>query len=177
MRGLMFTEYLDYAGSLVSDDVIDTIFNDLGDEVTSAYTAVGNYSFSEFAAIHVKLAEHLGVAPDELARRFGYLLLSRFKAMFPNYFDGVKSGLDFLEKVGAHIHGEVRKLYPDSSPPNISLHRIDESTCELIYRSHRPLAAVAHGLTEACFDEFGDPYKIAEIKPDGNKTIFVLKRM
>ncbi|WP_262693620.1 heme NO-binding domain-containing protein [Kordiimonas aquimaris] len=177
MRGLMFTEYLDYAASLVSDDVIDAIFNDLGDEVTGAYTAVGNYSFNEFAAIHVKLAEYMGVAPDELARRFGYLLLSRFKEIFPAYFEGVESGLDFLEKVGAHIHGEVRKLYPDSSPPNITLHRIDERSCELVYRSHRPLAAVAQGLTEACFDEFDDPYKIAKILPNGNQTTFILERI
>jgi len=177
MRGIVFTEYLDFAQGLASDEVVDSIITELGTEITGAYTAVGNYSFSEFAAIHVKLADHLSIDADELARRFGYLLLSRFKEIFPLYFEGVTSGLDFLEKVGSHIHGEVRKLYPDASPPNISLRNRGNKTCELVYQSHRPLSAVARGLTEACFDEFGDPYQITKTLSEGNQTIFMLERI
>lgn len=175
MRGLMFTEYLDFVESMGHAAVAEEVLIDLGSSVTGAYTAVGNYSFDEFAKIHGLLSSKLNTNSSDLARLFGHWLLDRFKALFPAYFEGVESGLDFLEKTGEHIHDEVRKLYPDSSPPDVFLERKGPNKCLLIYRSHRPLAPVAKGLTEACLENFGDAFQIyAEHSRDG-ETVFELR--
>lgn len=177
MRGILFTEYLEFANSKASPEMVDMVLTSLEGAVSGAYTSVGNYSFEEFAKIHVALCKQLELEPSVLEEQFGYHLLGRFKAHFPDYFSGVASGLDFLEKVGAHIHEEVKKLYPDSSPPDIVLEAKGEASCRLVYRSHRPLAAVARGLTQACLEHFGDPYRIAGAEKDGDTTIFTLEHI
>lgn len=160
MRGILFTEYFDFAASRAGEDVLDEVLRALEGSITGAYTSVGNYSFSEFAKIHTQLCARLDVSPDDLARQFGELLLSRFKELFPTYFEGVESGIAFLEKVGAHIHEEVVKLYPDARPPVIYIEWKNGAPAFLVYQSHRPLAAVAEGLASACLKDFGDPVRL-----------------
>ena len=175
MRGLLFTEYLDFVAVLGQETVAEEILIGLEGQITGAYTAVGNYSFDEFSKIHSALSLKLDLDPAELARRYGYWLLGRFKALFPAYFDGVSSGLEFLEKTGTHIHVEVRKLYPDAAPPAVALKRLSAKKYELTYRSHRPLAAVAHGLTEACLEDFGDPFEVTGARTEAGATIFEIQ--
>jgi hypothetical protein len=175
MRGLMFTEYFDFVGSLSDEDVADDVLNELGDSVTGAYTSVGNYSFDEFAKLHGAISKRLEIESSELARKFGHWLMGRFAVLFPDYLTGVDSGLDFLEKTGAHIHVEVRKLYPDASPPEVVLERIDDNSCKLHYKSHRPLAPVALGLTEACLAHFNDRFRVVNHSTVGDETTFELE--
>lgn len=177
MRGILFTEYFEFAATLVSDEDLETILDELGDAVSGAYTTVGNYSFDEFAIIHTRLAAQLKLRPEELARQFGYALLFRFKELFPDYFKGVPSGIEFLTKVGSHIHEEVKKLYPDARPPEVYLEMDDLAPKTLVYRSHRPLAPVAQGLASACLQEFGDPYRLGTPVTDGDTTRFPLEHI
>lgn len=174
MRGIVFTEYMDFVVSRMGDEAVDAILLGLEGRITGAYTSVGNYSFDEFAILHGQIVESMGVDGGDLAFQFGCFLMSRFKVIFPSYFEGVESGLDFLDKVSLHIHEEVKKLYPDSNPPDIAINREDGIPRELIYRSHRPLAPVAHGMASACLKDFGDPYRIGNATTTGDTTIFEL---
>lgn len=177
MRGIIFTEYMAFVGDRAGDEAVDIILSDLEGRITGAYTSVGNYSFDEFTIIHGRVVEYMEIDAGDLAFQFGYVLMFRFREIFPTYFDGVESGLDFLEKVSVHIHEEVKKLYPDSNPPDITLKHDGGIPCELIYRSHRPLAPVAHGMATACLEDFGDPYRIGEATTEGDTTIFKLERI
>jgi len=177
MRGIVFTEYMDFVAVRIGDEAVDIILSDLEGRITGAYTSVGNYSFDEFTIIHGRVVEYMEIDAGDLAFQFGYVLMFRFREIFPTYFDGVESGLDFLEKVSVHIHEEVKKLYPDSNPPDITLKHDGGIPCELIYRSHRPLAPVAHGMATACLEDFGDPYRIGEATTEGDTTIFKLERI
>lgn len=177
MRGIIFTEYMDFASNLAGDKALDAVLSGLEGKITGAYTSVGNYSFDEFAVIHGCLSSHLGLDSSVLAYQFGYTLIARFRALFPSYFDGVESGLDFLDKVSVHIHEEVKKLYPDSNPPDILLKRENGQPVELVYQSHRPLAPVAHGLACACLEDFGDPFRISGSVTQGTTTIFKLESL
>lgn len=176
MRGILFTEYLDFAAHTTSDEDVEALLTSLDGKILGSYTAVGNYSFSEFATIHVALCEHINKDPNDVAREFGKVLLIRFSELFPSYFEGIQSGVDFLEQVGIHIHEEVKKLYPDARPPDVHLTLASPGTYKLTYKSHRPLASVARGLTEACLNYFNDPHHIvAETVIDG-QTEFMLEK-
>lgn len=177
MRGIVFTEYMDFVVDRIGDHAVDTILSRLEGKITGAYTSVGNYSFDEFTIIHGQIVEHMDVDAGDLAFQFGYILNSRFREIFPSYFEGVQSGVEFLEKVSVHIHEEVKKLYPDSNPPDIIVKRKDGVPSELIYRSHRPLAPVAHGMATACLEDFGDPYRICDATTTGDTTVFRLERI
>ena len=175
MRGLLFTEYFDFVAAEAGDVVLEEVLGELDGAITGAYTSVGNYSFSEFANIHTLLYTKLDASPEDMARQFGENLLGRFRDMFPSYFDGVQTGIEFLEKVGAHIHEEVMKLYPDAKPPVIEVERINGEPSFLVYQSHRPLAAVSEGLASECLRFFGDPYKLGEQFKSGDAIKFPLE--
>ena len=175
MRGILFTEYFDFVASEAGEQILDEVLSELDGDVTGAYTSVGNYSFSEFAKIHTSLCTKLNASSEDLARQFGTQLLYRFKELFPAYFAGVESGVAFLEKVGAHIHEEVKKLYPDARPPEISIERRAGVPAFLVYQSHRPLAAVAEGLASACLKEFGDPIRLGPLSRRGDTVKFPLE--
>lgn len=59
MRGILFTENLDFATQQASEADVKEILAQLNGEISGSYTAVGNYSFAEFSKIHVALSSHL----------------------------------------------------------------------------------------------------------------------
>ncbi len=176
MRGILFTEYLDFIEARIGDEALEGLLLALDGKISGAYTSVGNYKFEEFAVLHTAVCGKLAADGAELAREFGYNLLGRFYTLFPEYFSEVPSGMDFLDKLGSHIHEEVKKLYPDAKPPDVALARESDDRCILHYYSHRPLAPVARGLTEACLDHFGDPYRVVDEIPVEGGTHFVLEK-
>lgn len=176
MRGILFTEYLDFAANIASDEAVENVLTSLEGRIHGSYTAVGNYRFSEFAKIHVALCAHLDRDPNDLARQFGQVLLIRFSELFPGYFEGISSGVNFLEQVGIHIHEEVKKLYPDANPPDVHLFEVTPHSYKLTYKSHRPLASVARGLTEACLEYFNDPHRIVSEAIIDGQTEFILEK-
>lgn len=176
MRGILFTEYLDFIEARLGSEALEGLILALDGKISGAYTSVGNYKFEEFAVLHTAVCGKLAADASELAREFGYNLLGRFHALFPDYFNEVSSGMEFLDALGNHIHEEVKKLYPDAKPPEVVLEQLSSSQSILRYYSHRPLAPVARGLTEACLHHFGDPYRIIEEIPVDGGTHFILER-
>lgn len=138
MRGILFTEYLDFIEARIGDEALEGLLLALDGKISGAYTSVGNYKFEEFAVLHTAVCGKLAADGVELAREFGYNLLGRFYTLFPEYFTEVPSGMDFLDKLGNHIHEEVKKLYPDAKPPDVALARESDDRCILHYYSHRP---------------------------------------
>lgn len=175
MRGILFTEYFDFVAARAGEEILEQVLEELDGAITGAYTSVGNYSFSEFAQIHTLLCGKLDASAEDMAREFGVSLLHRFRDLFPSYFQGVDSGIFFLKKVGAHIHEEVKKLYPDAKPPEITVEEHDGRPAFLVYQSHRPLAPVAEGLASECLSYFGDPFKIGAPKKSGDTVKFPLE--
>ena len=66
------------------------------------------------------------------------------------------SSFELLEKVDSFIHVEVKKLYPDASPPALKCTKYNDKTMELIYASPRCLGDVAEGLIQGCAAYYGD---------------------
>ncbi|NVJ96684.1 MAG: heme NO-binding domain-containing protein [Alphaproteobacteria bacterium] len=176
MRGLLFTEYLDFVEERLGSHALEDVIQGLDGRITAAYTSVGNYSFDEFALLHGAICKEMKADAAVLARDYGYHLFGRFETMFPEYFAGIDSGVALLEKLGRHIHEEVKKLYPDAKPPQVLLIAGDGGDLVLEYISHRPLAAVARGLTDACLDHFGDAHRIMEEKAVPGGMHFILKK-
>lgn len=176
MRGLLFTEYLDFVEGHLGSEALEEVIQDLDGQITAAYTSVGNYSFDEFAVLHGAICTKMKTDAGVLAREYGYHLFGRFGKLFPEYFADVESGLQFLEKLSQHIHEEVKKLYPDARPPEVTLVEGEGGELVLRYISHRPLAPVARGLTDACLDYFGDAHRIVEEQPVDGGMNFILKK-
>ena len=73
---------------------------------------------------------------------------------------------------------EVRKLYPDATPPKLVCTRIDERQMQLHYQSHRPFAVVAHGLIIGTGKHYSENLAIDVqlLNDDGTEALFHLEQ-
>ena len=58
--------------------------------------------------------------------------------------------------VDGFIHGEVKKLYPDASPPTYKSTNYTDNSMEVIYQSPRCMGDVAEGLIQGCAAYYGE---------------------
>lgn len=168
MKGVVFTEFLDFVEGAMGDEIVDDMIERADLPSGGAYTAVGKYDYEEMASLVTELALLSGKPAPELLRAFGTHLLGRFYQGFPQFFEDKQDTLDMLESVENHIHVEVRKLYPDAELPTIDAHREGPDKLVVRYASCRPLGDLCIGLIEGCAQHFGDALTITHVPtPDG----------
>lgn len=156
MKGVVFTEFLDFVASQFGEDVVDDIIVDSQIPSRGAYTSVGTYDHREMASLVGALAKRTGGSAPEALSKFGRHLCHRFSVSHPDFFLRTQDLFDFLESVHHHIHVEVKKLYPDAELPSFETHSRAAELLELNYRSCRPLAALAEGLVLGAADRYGE---------------------
>ena len=162
MKGVVFTQFLDFVEEAHGLDMVDDIIDASGVESGGAYTAVGTYPTQEMVALVTVVSERLGVGVPELLRRFGHHLCRTFVSAYPQYFAVADDLYDFLASVDGHIHIEVRKLYPGAELPSFKVHARRPDAITLDYRSARCLEALATGLIEGAAEHYGQPVRIRQ---------------
>jgi hypothetical protein len=161
MKGIVFSEFNDMVEEQFSPELLDRIIEKASLSSGGAYTTVGTYDHMELLSLVTCLSEETGIAPAELVKSFGMHLASRFTKLYPTFFDGVSGTLEFLETIEAHVHVEVRKLYPDAELPVFATQRQDPTQLKMTYRSRRPFADLAEGLIRGCAEYFRENLTIS----------------
>ncbi|RIK96277.1 MAG: hypothetical protein DCC71_22535 [Proteobacteria bacterium] len=122
--------------------------------------AAGSDRLAALGAVVDALAAASGLDRATLLRRFGATLFGRLAALFPVFFVGERSALDFLAGFERQVHDELRRLDPRLDPPRIECLRPSADRVELVYRSPRGLGDLAHGLVAGCIAWFGDDLEL-----------------
>ncbi|MCB1772431.1 MAG: heme NO-binding domain-containing protein [Gammaproteobacteria bacterium] len=161
MKGIVFSEFNDMVEETFSPEILDRIIEKAALPSGGAYTSVGTYDHVELVSLVTHLSEETGIDAGELVRAFGKHLAGRFATQYPAFFNGVDGTLDFLETIEAHVHVEVRKLYPDAELPIFDTRRHDRDHLQMTYRSNRPFADLAEGLILGCAEHFNENLKIS----------------
>ena len=173
MKGMVFTHFLDFVteqfGSEVVDDIIDA--SDLPSG--GAYTSVGTYSHGEMVALVGALAARTGQPADGLVRAFGDRLSDTFAHDFPEFFRRAATLFDFLESIEAHIHIEVRKLYPDAELPTFRTEARTPARLTLVYRSPRKMGHLSAGLITGSARQFGVDVRVRTEPIEGTEGLAV----
>ena len=164
MKGIIFTELLDFVESQLGSQGLEEILQAAG--TAGTYTAVGNYPHQDAIAIVVAVSERTGIDAAELMRLYGNDLFGRLVVRYPVFFENVTGSIDFLSGIQTHIHDEVKSLYPDTTPPEFAVSNQGDSI-HIQYHSHRPFAMIAHGMIEACIKHFGESLKVETSKAIG----------
>lgn len=157
MKGVIFTEFLEMVETTFSADVADRLLDECDLPSGGIYTAVGTYDHQEIVAMIIKLSEISGIAVPDLIKAFGNYLFPRFRTLYPGFFEGIDSALDFLSQIESVIHLQVLKLYPDAQLPRFEIQRPDHQTLVMTYYSDRHMGDLAEGLIEACIKHYGTP--------------------
>jgi hypothetical protein len=156
MKGIVFTKFIEMMESTWSVDLAEQIIGESNLPSGGVYTAVGTYPHTEMVAMVMKLSEHTGMSPPELLRAFGRFLFGQFTKLYPAFFVGKTSSIDFVASIESVIHVEVRKLYPDADLPRFEVKEHRPDFLEIVYRSDRHLGDLALGLMESCVVHFGE---------------------
>ena len=160
MKGMIFTELIDFIERHSDIATAEQVIDEANLETSGAFTAVGNYPHQEVLQLVGSASSILKSPPRDLMRQFGRELFSRLYESHPDFFEAnVDNAPLFLERVQQHIHDEVIKLYPDSNPPRVLVAKSD-GVLQVTYESHRPFALVALGLIEGCYEYFGRPVEV-----------------
>lgn len=177
MKGMVFTEFLDFVADRFGDDMVDDIVEASPLASGGAYTAVGTYSHGEMVALCTALAERTGQPAGELVKAFGTHLSDTFARGYPAFFARAGNLFDFLESIEGHIHVEVRKLYPDAELPSFKVEQRTPTRLVMVYRSPRRMGALSEGLIVGSARKFGVEVAV-RTEPiegsDGEATRFVI---
>jgi hypothetical protein len=175
MKGIIFTELVRFMEKVQSPEFADQVISGAALPNDGAFTSIGNYP-SEYALAMVgKASEQSGIEATELCRLFGKYLYDRFNILYPHIMESYKTAEALLTHVGSHIHTEVCVLYPDARPPQVTAEVQDGQTV-IHYLSHRPMAAIAHGLVQGCMEHYDDRRLLEwDCAVDGKSAIFTIK--
>ncbi|MCI4660815.1 MAG: heme NO-binding domain-containing protein [Neomegalonema sp.] len=173
MKGVIFTEFVAFVELEFGEDAADRMIESANPPSGGAYTAVGQYPFSELALLVTALAKQSARPAPALIQGYGRYLFQRLAASAPEFLEGVSDPIAFLESVETHIHVEVKKLYPEAQLPSLAPRRIAPHALELEYRSCRPLGALCIGLIEGCADHFGAKLTVSTQTHPKGMTILV----
>lgn len=177
MKGVVFTEFLDFVGASHGEDTVDDIIEASHLPSGGAYTAVGTYDHAEMVSLCAALSERTGAPTADLVRGFGTHLSASFARGYPAFFSRSGNFFDFLESIEAHIHVEVRKLYPDAELPTFVVEERSPTRMVLHYRSPRRMGALAEGLIIGSARQFGVEAAVRASPvegSDGQATRFVI---
>lgn len=176
MKGVVFTEFLDFVEEAVGADVVDEMIDRADLPSGGAYTAVGKYDYTEMVALVGALSKITDAPAPKLVRLFGRHLFGRFVAAYPEFFQQPSNTFDFLETVEEQIHVEVLKLYPDAELPRLATRRDGGEDLTIVYTSCRPFGELCIGLVEGCAAHFGDAVDLTHAPVEGGLEIQVRRR-
>lgn len=155
MKGMVFTEFLEFVERRFGEDMVDDVIEAADVPNGGAYTAVGTYSHGEMVSLVVALADKTGAPPETLVREFGEALSDTFAREFPDFFRRAGNLFDFLTSIEDHIHVEVRKLYPDAELPTFTVESRTPARLVIVYRSPRKMGHLSEGLIIGSAKQFG----------------------
>lgn len=156
MRGIVFTEFLDFVEEEAGPEMVETMIEACDLPSEGAYTAVGYYDHDEMLKMVTFLHNATGNEVSEMVRAFGAHFFEKLAASHPSIMNGTEDMLGFLETIETHIHKEVRKLYPDAELPHFKTERPSPKEVVMYYSSSRPFTDLAEGLIQGCAKYFGN---------------------
>lgn len=160
MKGIIFTEFLELVEEKFGLDVLDQVLERADDP--GVYTSVGSYDHRALVRLIGELSHLTGIGANELQRVFGTcVFLSLYRAV-PASADlsQVQGCFAFVRHVEDYIHGEVKKLYPDATPPKFEFIEESSTVMTFDYLSARCLSYVCLGLLQGCAEYFGEQVSV-----------------
>ena len=160
MKGIVFSEFLDFVELTFSIDQVEDMIEACTLESGAAYTSVGTYDYREMVQLVSALSKQTGIDVNTLIYKFGFHLMGVFAGKFSGFVERAEGLFDFLASIDGQIHVEVLKLYPDAELPKFTTIEMTENRMVLDYRSIRCLSPLAEGLIMGAAKYFETPIAV-----------------
>jgi hypothetical protein len=171
MKGIIFTEFLELVEEQFGLEVLDEVLTMSEDE--GIYTSVGSYDHKKLVKLIVNLSKKTGIEPSTLQTVFGRTVFKTLLSSLPDdaSVSQSKTTFQFIHHVENYIHVEVKKLYPDASPPRFVFISESESEMLMDYHSARCMGHVCLGLIEGCAQHFGENIEVNMVQTNKDQSI------
>ncbi|MEM8886385.1 MAG: heme NO-binding domain-containing protein [Bacteroidota bacterium] len=178
MKGIVFTEFLDFVEENHGILTVDKIIEKSNLESGGVYTTVGTYNHFEMVSLVTELSKELDVEITDLLRIYGEHFFSVLLESYPGFFENQNDCFEFLSSLDSYIHPEVLKLYPDAELPSFDTISRDENHLRMVYTSNRALYSFAEGLIKGTFNffEFSGNLEVEAVIEDGKKVQFIINK-
>ncbi|MFT6939904.1 MAG: hypothetical protein ACJASN_001393 [Cyclobacteriaceae bacterium] len=178
MKGVIFSEYLDFVENGFGYDAVDDIIASCDLASEGAYTSIGSYPFEELQQLLTQTCIIVDRSAEELLKGFGAHLFTMFVSSYGHFFEHSKSSFDILSVLDDHIHPEVLKLYPDAELPSFEVTERSDSHMVMVYKSTRKMSTLAEGLIESCMVHFKEEgiVKAEQLDEFGEIVRFTISR-
>jgi hypothetical protein len=164
MKGVVFTEYMEFIEDQFGFDVVDDMIEKAG--VSGIYTQAGNYPFEELYQMVVSLSEIVNAPAPALIEAFGKNIFKKLIVIYPKPVQAYSTAFEFIAHIDNVVHPEVKKLYPETELPTFNLESVNETKLVTTYSSTKPLMDLAKGLMEGCAEHYGEDIDISyEVQP------------
>jgi len=173
MKGLVFTELLEYVEDNFGFDMADKIIEQSKLANNGSFTQAGNYAFEDLLKLVAALSNELNIEIPKLLEIFGEHMFTRLISLNPQLKDNFESSLDLISQVDNIIHPEVEKLYPGADLPKFNLINRTENKVIIDYISSKNLESFAIGLMKGSAKSFNEEIIISQEKLE-NVTRFTL---
>ncbi|MGR3712995.1 MAG: heme NO-binding domain-containing protein [Shimia sp.] len=179
MKGVVFVELIRMAETVIGEEAVDDILDNLDLDSDGAFSSVGNYPCSELMKIVDAFGIYLDAPVEVLQVKFGNWMFERFVDGYPAFFENKTDGFDMLDSIENEVHVEVRKLYPEVELPTFATERPKEGQLKMVYSSERPLQHFCRGMLESCMTHFGHEFTVdmQESTSDGEYRAEFLVKM
>ncbi len=167
MKGVIFTEFLELVETGFGMETADQVITRGCPFQSSGFTSVGSYDHRDLISMVNELSKLSSTPSGQLVHTFGKHMFGKFLANHPAAFERVSSTFELLLSVEEVIHVEVKKLNPEAELPSFSFPEVNEGEMQVVYKSTRPFADLAHGLIEASVEHFGEDIAIARKDLEG----------
>jgi len=158
MKGVVFTEYVEFIEETFGFDVVDDMMEKAG--VSGVYTQAGNYEFDELFKMVQSLSSIVDKPLGSLVEAFAKHLFTKLVTIYPKPTQVYNNAFDFISNIDHVVHPEVKKLYPDAELPSFETLSSSENQLVMKYVSKKPLMDLAKGLMEACGEHYNEPLTV-----------------
>ena len=159
MKGIIFTEFITIVETQFGLEISQQMFDHAND--AGVYTTIGSYDHRRLIKLIMSLSHITHIPAQDLQQTYGRLVFPALLQALPIPDIENDDTFSFIEKVERHIHIEVKKLYPDVTPPKFTFSNQTQSTMILDYHSARCMGYVCMGVLEGCASYFNQSLTIA----------------
>lgn len=176
MKGIVFTEFIEMVETKFGLETVDTIIENSDLKSKGVYTSVGTYDFAEMVSLVTALHKETNIAIGDLLHTYGLYFFDVLAKTYPKIFEYYPNAFELLAGIEAHIHVQVRKIYPDAELPYFEVLHYDDNKLVLHYQSERAMYMFGLGLMERTIKHYNEQVNITHenIKGDGTDVIFTL---
>jgi hypothetical protein len=157
MKGIIFNLLEEFVVETHGVERYEEILAGTALRTTEPFVGPGSYPDEDLMALVGTTVSHLGIDRNAALRAFGRFCIPRLAQRFPAFMAAHQHPKAFLLTVTKLHDLEVRKLYPDATPPRFGYESPGDDRLVMRYLSPRKLCALVAGLIEGVADHYGAP--------------------